>query len=181
MGERLNWQEVRRVRWSEARPPAPNGSCPGGTDYYERTWERVTWPDDGSTYAGRTYEQQWTRIGPEEGRYHVITEHSTYPATEEYGSRLPVTTTGLAAWLTEQPRFRDRALFDLLAGIYGRDFTGTAYVQACLKVAEEAEAPKPPARQEPERCGTCGRSAHWKGSGWQGHAWTPPRQREEAR
>ncbi len=142
MAGRLEWKEVRRTEWSVPAPPAPNGSCPAHTDYYERVWERVTWPDDGSIYAGRTYEQQWTRIGPEKGRYHVVTEHSQYPATAEYGSGLPVTTTDLAAWLASQPRFRDRdsGLFDLLAGIYGRDFTGTAYVQASLKTDQERDS-----------------------------------------
>lgn len=76
-----DWQEVRRVEWETPRPPAPNGSTPAGTDYGVTIYEQMTWPQDGSKYAGRTYEQEWVKQGPgPEYRDHVILSHSTYPA-----------------------------------------------------------------------------------------------------
>jgi hypothetical protein len=82
----LEWREVRRTQWSEPRPPAPNGSCPGGTDYFTAVWKQATWPQDGSQYAGITYEDEMTWIGPEPGFAHAVVSHSQYPAPEE-GSR----------------------------------------------------------------------------------------------
>lgn len=51
-------------------------------------------------------------------------------------------TTELAAQLASNPRFRshDSRLFDELAARYGQDFTGIAYIQACLKVDQEPDA-----------------------------------------
>jgi hypothetical protein len=84
---KLDWQEVKTEQWSAPRPPAPNGSVSGGTDYFEAAYERVTWPDDGSIYAGITYEQKWVRIGPEPGFYPVVVSHSQYPAPAEEVAR----------------------------------------------------------------------------------------------
>ena len=78
----MEWREVRRAEWSQPRPPAPNGSTRGGTDYWQAVYEQSTWPQDGSTFAGITYEQEWVRIGPEPGFYPVIVRHSNYPAKE---------------------------------------------------------------------------------------------------
>lgn len=73
---------VRVVAWSQPRPPAPNGSSVGGTDWYQATYEQERWPQDGSVFAGIVYETQWVRIGPEPGFYPVIVSHSNYPAEE---------------------------------------------------------------------------------------------------
>lgn len=47
----------------------------------------------------------------------------------------PQTTTELAAIIEASPRFTPEAsaYFDNLAAMYGADFTGTAWLQACLK------------------------------------------------
>lgn len=77
------WTEVSRVEWEAPVPPAPNGSTPAGTEYGVTVCEQMTWPDDGSIYAGRTYEQKWVRVGPSpEYRDHVVVHHSQYPAPE---------------------------------------------------------------------------------------------------
>lgn len=75
--------EVRRVSWSEPRPPAPNGSTVGGIDYYTAVYERYTWPQDGSIYAGKTYETKWIWIGPSPDYMHVVVSHSNYPVKEQ--------------------------------------------------------------------------------------------------
>lgn len=77
----LQWQEVSRTEWEHPAPPAPNGSSAGGTDYGVTILEQATWPQDGSVYAGRTYEQCWIWQGPDaKYRDHVIISHSQYPA-----------------------------------------------------------------------------------------------------
>jgi len=77
----LDWREISRAEWERPRPPAPNGSTAGGTDYYVTVREQATWPADGSIYAGRRYEQSWTWIGPSaDYRQHVVVSHATYPA-----------------------------------------------------------------------------------------------------
>jgi hypothetical protein len=88
---------------------------------------------------------------------------------------------------------------DALQGTSGRGVF--SYVQAAFAAKLEAEdearafaaedeaeaadlaegfSSRPPARTEPERCGTCGRAAHWRTAPWQGHPWTPPRSRSSA-
>ena len=53
-----------------------------------------------------------------------------------------MTTTELAAQLAADPRFRDpkSALFDETAARHGRDFAGIAFIQACLKADQDADA-----------------------------------------
>jgi hypothetical protein len=77
-----DYTEVRRVCWSEPRPPAPNGSTVGGTDYYTAIYSRMTWAQDGGKYAGRTYEDKQIWIGPSPDYMHVLVGHSNYPAEE---------------------------------------------------------------------------------------------------
>lgn len=82
----LTWREVSRVPWQSPRPPAPNGSTGPGTDYGVTVKEQATWPQDGSTFAGRTYEQCWVWQGPSpDFRQAVIISHSQYPAPEPAG------------------------------------------------------------------------------------------------
>jgi len=77
----LQYREVSRREWETPAPPAPNGSAPPSTDYFVEIREQATWPADGSTFAGWTYEQCWVRQGPgPEHRDHVIVSHSQYPA-----------------------------------------------------------------------------------------------------
>ncbi|HZP49651.1 hypothetical protein [Actinocrinis sp.] len=64
------WTEVRRATWSEFST-APNGSS-SGTDYYTAIWTRRTWPQDGSSYAGHTYERKEIWIGPTPDYMHVL-------------------------------------------------------------------------------------------------------------
>lgn len=56
----------------------------------------------------------------------------------------PLTTTLLAARLSHNPRFLrdgdDGGLFRELSAKYGEDFTGIAYIQACLKTGQERRA-----------------------------------------
>lgn len=82
MAGQLEWKEVRRAEWSAPRPPAPNGSCPPGTDYFTAVDRQATWPQDGSKYAGITYEDHMVWIGPEPGFQHTVVAHSQYPAKE---------------------------------------------------------------------------------------------------
>jgi hypothetical protein len=88
----LNWREVARTEWESPRPPAPNGSTPAGTDYGVTVREQATWPDDGTVFAGRTYEQRWVYQGPgPEYRDHVVVSHSQYPAPGVAARPAPVT------------------------------------------------------------------------------------------
>jgi hypothetical protein len=55
-------------------------------------------------------------------------------------ARPKVTTTELAAQIAADPRFAsgDSTFFGEMAGQYGRDFAGLAFVQACLKADQDA-------------------------------------------
>jgi len=71
---------VSRTEWERPAPPAPNGSTRGGTDYGVTVIERKVWPQDGSIYAGRSYDTCWTYLGPDASyRDHVVIGHSDYP------------------------------------------------------------------------------------------------------
>lgn len=70
--------EIHRKNWSEPRP-AQRG-CPAGTDHFTAIYERGTWPEDGTRYAGIEYESCWVWIGDEPGRRNAVVSHSTYPA-----------------------------------------------------------------------------------------------------
>jgi hypothetical protein len=74
----LEWVTVETVQ-SEQQRGARFG-CPAGTDYYTRIVQRATWPQDGSIYAGITYERNTVWIGPEKGMKHVQVSSSQYPA-----------------------------------------------------------------------------------------------------
>lgn len=71
--------EVHRAEWSERR--GPMYGTPAGTDYYTAIYTRKTWPQDGSVYAGITYETKWVWIGNGPGRRNVVVHHSDYPAS----------------------------------------------------------------------------------------------------
>lgn len=74
--------EINRVNWSAPRPPAPNGSTPAGIDWGVTIYTRKTWPQDGSCFAGITYETKMVYQGPSpEYRDHVLIHHSNYPVT----------------------------------------------------------------------------------------------------
>lgn len=74
----LTWTEIHRESWSEHRPARFGG--PAGTDHFTTIYARATWPDNGSIYAGRTYEMRTTWIGPEQGMLHVVNRRDEYPA-----------------------------------------------------------------------------------------------------
>src|SRR5215510_11865428 len=81
---KLDWREVSRTEWERPAPPAPNGSSRGGTDYFVTVRRQVTWPQDGSLYAGRRYEDSTTWQGPSpDYRQHVVVAYSQYPAPKE--------------------------------------------------------------------------------------------------
>ena len=50
-----------------------------------------------------------------------------------------MTSTELAAQIAASPRFRniESGYFDEMAAKYGRDLTGLAFIQACLKVDQD--------------------------------------------
>ncbi len=58
----------------------------------------------------------------------------------QMAARDAVTTTELAAQLAADPRFRGDTgdYFDEVAAQYGRDFAGIAWIQAALKIDQEA-------------------------------------------
>lgn len=74
------WTLVRESEWD--RPaPAHLGAPDGGHDYGLTRFFRRTWPQDGSQFAGITYEQRIAWQGPTpEYRTHVVIGHSDYPA-----------------------------------------------------------------------------------------------------
>jgi len=75
------YTEVSRHEYDRPRPPAPNGSTVGGTDYFVTIKSQTTWPADGSIYAGKRYERSMTWQGPSaDYRQHVLVGMSDYPA-----------------------------------------------------------------------------------------------------
>ena len=79
MAAELTWTEVRRVEWQRPKPPHP--LAPPGTDYGVSVFEQTTWPDDGTTCAGRVYERCTVWQGPSpQYRMAVIVSMSGYPA-----------------------------------------------------------------------------------------------------
>jgi hypothetical protein len=74
----LEYVTVETVEWEQAR--TAKYGCPAGTDYYTRVIRRATWPQDGSIYAGITYEDNAVWIGPVKGMRHVQASSSNYPA-----------------------------------------------------------------------------------------------------
>jgi hypothetical protein len=69
--------EVYEHRWTES-----SGGATSAVVHRTTVLKRFTWPQDGSRYAGLTYEEHWSWSGPEAGYRHVVTHHSEYPVSE---------------------------------------------------------------------------------------------------
>lgn len=72
------WTEVHRVSWDSPRRGLHG--CPDGRDYFTAIYERMTWPEDGSKYAGITYERRTIWIGNAPGICNVVHRSDEYPA-----------------------------------------------------------------------------------------------------
>lgn len=63
----MNYTTVAVETHTQPVPPAPNGSNPraGQPEYVTTVTQRGTWPEDGSIYAGRSYDRIKTYLSPE--------------------------------------------------------------------------------------------------------------------
>jgi hypothetical protein len=74
---KLEYVEVSR---SESSAPAPyHPGAPKSTDHVTVVVLRAVWPQDGSRYAGKSYDRRETWMGPAQGVCHVLVNSEDYP------------------------------------------------------------------------------------------------------